>query len=51
METPTSARGSSPFPGKDAGGFTRNPTNDGTFSKDLTFARLCDLKVPVEIKV
>lgn len=51
METPTSARGSSPFPSKDAGGFTRNPTNDGTFSKDLTFARLCDLKVPVEIKV
>lgn len=50
MDTPTSARGSSPFPNQDVGAFTRN-TNDGTFSKDLTFARLCDLKVPVEIKV
>ncbi|KAJ9091439.1 hypothetical protein QFC20_007629 [Naganishia adeliensis] len=44
MDTPTSARGI------DVGAFTRN-TNDGTFSKDLTFARLSDLKVPVEIKV
>lgn len=26
-------------------------TTTTTFSKDLTFARLCDLKVPVEIKV
>ena len=24
---------------------------DAAFSKDLTFARLCDLKFPVEIKV
>jgi hypothetical protein len=36
-------------PRTDANLFPRQ--TDATFSKDLTFARLCDLKFPLEIKV